>query len=258
MNWSRAVTVPRRPSDLKTEFPGLPPPLALCHCVAGLWEHHSRLSLDRQSMLPKVGQVWEELWHQRPLLRCLQVKVIVQKRATLSSKAGKHHNALGGGGGRSNQNGKHSSPLRRQPLFYILPLSLKWAIAFLPRRLRRAMKAKVLQRCSTHLQIYNKIQHDNFFFPGKSLERQSSSSLSASILVFNTLRNMESQRWREKQNQTKNKIETEEKNKTPKQSLITTKTVGEGWGGRKQPQEQLNICQKVNNWCGLATALPCR
>lgn len=140
-------------------------PLALCHCVAGLWEHHSRLSLDRQSMLPKVGQVWEELWHQRPLLRCLQVKVIVQKRATLSSKAGKHHNALGGGGGRSNQNGKHSSPLRRQPLFYILPLSLKWAIAFLPRRLRRAMKAKVLQRCSTHLQIYNKIQHDNFFFP---------------------------------------------------------------------------------------------
>lgn len=136
-----------------------------------------------------------------------------------------------GVGGRSNQNGKQSSPLGRQPLFYILSLSLKWAIAFLPRRLRRAMKAKVLQRCSTHLQIYNKIQHDNFFFPGKSLERQSSSSLSASILVFNTLRNMESQRWREKQNQTKNKIETEEKNKTPKQSLITTKTVGRGWGG---------------------------
>lgn len=69
---------------------------------------------------------------------------------------------------------------------------------------------------------------------------------------------MESQRWREKQNQTKNKIETEEKNKTPKQSLITTKTVGGGVGGRKQPQEQLNICQKVNNWWGLATALPCR
>lgn len=122
-------------------------PLALCHWVAGLWEHHSRLSLDGQSMLPKVGQVWEELWHQWPLLRCLQVKVIVQKRATLSSNAGEHRNAFGGGdvgGGESSKmvNNPVPSEDRRQSLFYILPLSLRWAIVFLPRRLRRAMKAK--------------------------------------------------------------------------------------------------------------------
>lgn len=48
------------------------------------------------------------------------------------------------GGGESSKmvNNPVPSEDRRQSLFYILPLSLRWAIAFLPRRLRRAMKAK--------------------------------------------------------------------------------------------------------------------
>lgn len=49
-----------------------------------------------------------------------------------------------GGGGESSKMVNNPVPSEdgRQSLFYILPLSLRWAIAFLPRRLRRAMKAK--------------------------------------------------------------------------------------------------------------------
>lgn len=57
---------------------------------------------------------------------------------------------------------KQFSPVGRVFIFYF-PLSLKWAIAFLPRRLKRAMKTKVFQSCSTQLPIYNKIQHDKIF-----------------------------------------------------------------------------------------------
>lgn len=165
MNWSRAVTVPRRPSDLKTEFPGLPSPwhcaivsqaseniTAGCPLIANpcfqRWDKFER-SFDTNGLSRDVSK-WRSFFKGEPRWAATQASTTMHWE---------------GAGGRCNQNGKQSSPLGRQSLFYILPLSLKWVIAFLPRRLRRAMKAKVLQRCSTHLQIYNKIQHDNFFFP---------------------------------------------------------------------------------------------
>lgn len=62
-------------------------------------------------------------------------------RVIFSSSSGKHHNAFY----KIYQNGKTGqSRWWRVFILYFLPY-LKWAIAFLPRRLKRPMKTKVLQ-----------------------------------------------------------------------------------------------------------------
>lgn len=67
---------------------------------------------------------------------------------------------------------QNSSVLSEELLFSVFPLSLKWAIASLPRRLERAVQTKVFQSCPLQLPIYTKIQHDKNL-PGKSQEHPS-------------------------------------------------------------------------------------
>lgn len=77
------------------------------------------------------------------LVRWLQMKVIIKNRGIFRSSSGKQHNAFY----ETYQDGKTVQPhWKRGFILYFLP-NLKWAIAFLPKRLKRAMKTKVLQSC---------------------------------------------------------------------------------------------------------------
>jgi hypothetical protein len=119
--------------------------LALHHCNWGFfWEHHSRSSLGHQYTVQKVGtsarRAFDTSW---PLMRWFQRRpLFLESHVEPAVQAGsivhfRKHIKMA----------KEFIPTGRESVFYMVPPSLKWAMAFLPMRLKRPRKAKVLQSC---------------------------------------------------------------------------------------------------------------